>query len=36
MFSHSVKRETGDGFDKGGIALVYTSQKHLRFKKCEG
>jgi len=28
-----VKRDIGDGFDKGGIVLVHMGQKHLGFKK---
>jgi len=31
-----VEREIGDGFDKGGVALVHMSKKHLGLKKCEG
>ncbi len=28
-----MRRERGDGFDKGGVALVRTSQRHSSFKK---
>jgi hypothetical protein len=32
-FFHSVRRERGDGFDKGGVTLVHMNQKHLCSKK---
>jgi hypothetical protein len=28
-----MRRERGDGFDKGDVAFVYTSQKHSSSKK---
>jgi hypothetical protein len=32
-FFHSVRRERGDGFDKGGVTLVHMNQKHSKIKR---